>query len=1087
MLNSGYFVIRHVIGFLVLAMMPYVYYGQDKVIWQIGESDNSSAELALAQGEYQKFLEHDFGWEDKYFLIGNSEEQNDFPFVLPGAIDYWGGTSGLAGIRPHEINILFGIGSKPKTGDWQLIVDILDCNPETPPYVKISVNGKSWKYKLEKGKNAKALEGDITNVKEQIITVPIPSELMKIGGNSIQFTTLEGSWLVFDQVRLNGPKNVILLQPEKAFIRNVAPAEYEFMENGTRFQPLVVDVQHLEGTPSLEVRLDDKTIFEEIVEHGRNNFEVPMEATETVQKNNYSILLDGKIVEKGQIQRGPQKLNRLVDYVDTKIGTGHSRWMIAPGPWMPFGMVKISPDNQNEGWQAGYQPTFESVGTFSHIHEWTMAGLGTFPTNGPLITEVGNQDEPDKGYRSRVDKSTEEAPLGYYSVFLSDYQIKAELTATTRASFQRYTYPKSVPNSRILVDLQIPSEYNYKIEEAHFEKVSDHKIVGYSKQISPSVWGEQYYRSKMVEDGDKQREWDVIAQEYTVHFVMEFDQPIKNFGIWFDGKEKGRDDISKFTNKDVLTIEKPEDIVAFIEFDTNDNPVVQTRTGISYVSIENAGLNLEKEITIPFGWSFENVRRNQENIWETLFQRVLITSNDHLEKTRFYSNMYRSLVSRNIFSDIDGSWTDADEKAQKFKDPNDVALGCDAFWNTFWNLNQFWNLVTPEWSSKWVKSQLAMYDANGWLAKGPAGMEYIPVMVAEHEIPLIVGAYQMGIRDFDAEKAFEAVYKMQTTEGQQVGGGYAGNRDLKTYLKHKYVPYNKGRFSNTLEYSFDDFAVSQFAKSLGKIKEYNEFIDRAYWWKNAIDPEIGFARLKHSDGTWYQDFDPIETGGNHQFVEGNAWQLTFFVPQDLPALVNIVGKDVFAKRLDDGFKVSSNWRYNAPNEKYWDFPVIQGNQQSMHFSFMFNWVKKPWLTQKWNRDILSRFYGYGISNAYLGDEDQGQMSAWFMMSAMGLFQTDGGTRTEPIYEIGSPLFEKIEIDLGNQYGRGKTFIIEAKNTSFNNKYIQSATLNGNELKNFWFPASELLKGGTLKLIMGPEPNKNWGLGKMPESVNPRPE
>ena len=1087
MLNSGYFVIRHVIGFLVLAMMPYVYYGQDKVIWQIGESDNSSAELALSQGEYQKFLEHDFGWEDKYFLIGNSEEQNDFPFVLPGAIDYWGGTSGLAGIRPHEINILFGIGSKPKTGDWQLLVDILDCNPETPPYVKISVNGKSWKYKLDKGKNAKALEGDITNVKEQIITVPIPSELMKIGGNSIQFTTLEGSWLVFDQVRLNGPKSVILLQPEKAFIRNVAPAEYEFMENGTRFQPLVVDVQHLEGTPSLEVRLDDKTIFEEIVEHGRNNFEVPMEAAETVQKNNYSILLDGKIVEKGQIQRGPQKLNRLVDYVDTKIGTGHSRWMIAPGPWMPFGMVKISPDNQNEGWQAGYQPTFESVGTFSHIHEWTMAGLGTFPTNGPLITEVGNQDEPDKGYRSRVDKSTEEAPLGYYSVFLSDYQIKAELTATTRASFQRYTYPKSVPNSRILVDLQIPSEYNYKIEEAHFEKVSDHKIVGYSKQISPSVWGEQYYRSKMVEDGDKQREWDVIAQEYTVHFVMEFDQPIKNFGIWFDGKEKGRDDISKFTNKDVLTIEKPEDIVAFIEFDTNDNPVVQTRTGISYVSIENAGLNLEKEITIPFGWSFEKVRRNQENIWETLFQRVLITSNDRLEKTRFYSNMYRSLVSRNIFSDIDGSWMDADEKAQKFKDPNDVALGCDAFWNTFWNLNQFWNLVTPEWSSKWVKSQLAMYDANGWLAKGPAGMEYIPVMVAEHEIPLIVGAYQMGIRDFDAEKAFEAVYKMQTTEGQQVGGGYAGNRDLKTYLKHKYVPYNKGRFSNTLEYSFDDFAVSQFAKSLGKIKEYNEFIDRAYWWKNAIDPKIGFARLKHSDGTWYQDFDPIETGGNHQFAEGNAWQLTFFVPQDLPALVNIVGKDVFSKRLDDGFKVSSNWRYNAPNEKYWDFPVIQGNQQSMHFSFMFNWVKKPWLTQKWNRDILSRFYGYGISNAYLGDEDQGQMSAWFMMSAMGLFQTDGGTRTEPIYEIGSPLFEKIEIDLGNQYGRGKTFIIEAKNTSFNNKYIQSATLNGNELKNFWFPAGELLKGGTLKLIMGPEPNKNWGVDKMPESVNPRPE
>ena len=239
---------------------------------------------------------------------------------------------------------------------------------------------------------------------------------------------------------------------------------------------------------------------------------------------------------------------------------------------------------------------------------------------------------------------------------------------------------------------------------------------------------------------------------------------------WVDGDKKGDSDAITINNTE-LTIKNPEDIVAFLEFDTTKNQVVQTRTAISYVSIENAALNLKEEITKPFGWSFEKVRENQEKTWNDLFKRVLITSNNRLEKTRFYSNMYRALVSRNIFSDTDGSWVDAEEKVQKFKNPKDVALGCDAFWNTFWNLNQFWNLVTPEWSSKWVKSQLAMYDANGWLAKGPAGMEYIPVMVAEHEIPLIVGAYQMGIRDFDAEKAFEAVYKMQTTKGEQVGNG----------------------------------------------------------------------------------------------------------------------------------------------------------------------------------------------------------------------------------------------------------------------------------------------------------------------------
>ncbi|MEH6682563.1 MAG: GH92 family glycosyl hydrolase [Sediminicola sp.] len=1069
--------------YILMALLPVFLWGQGKSIWQIGKSDNNSGEFALAPDGYSKFLEKDFGWEDRFFLIGHSQEKEDFPFVLPGANDYWGGTSGLAGIRPHEINILFGIDRKPKSGEYTLLVDILDCSPEAPPYLKVTVNGRSWKFRLDKGTNAEALKGSITNTKEQRIALPIPSELIKLWGNHVQLTILEGSWLVFDQVALQGPKSVNIARPSNAFVRGVEPADYEISEDGKRFQPLLVDVQHLKGSSELTVQLDGAKIFETSVEHGRTVYEVPMATVKEPVKSRYNILLDGKLVQDGEVARTAQEYATPADYVDTKIGTGHSRWMIAPGPWMPFSMVKISPDNQDEGWQAGYQPTFESVGTFSHIHEWTMAGLGTFPTNGELVTEIGAQGDPDSGYRSRVDKEKEETPLGRYSVFLSDYGIRAELTATTRASFQRYTYPKDISGSRILVDLKIPSEYNYHITEAFFEKVDEHTIRGYSKQVSPSVWGEQHYRGEMVEDGHRKREWDEIKQEYTVHFVMEFDSPITHFGVWKDGPQKGKEDESTMEGSDSITVLDPEDVMAYLQFDTSQDQVVQTRTGISYVSMENAALNLRTEISEPFGWAFEKIADHQKNTWNQLFDRLSISSNSRSEKTRFYSNMYRALVSRNIFSDVDGSWVDATERVQKMKDPDAVALGCDAFWNTFWNLNQFWNLVAPEWSSKWVRSQLAMYDANGWLAKGPAGMEYVPVMVAEHEIPLIVGAYQMGIRDYDAEKAFKAVYKMQTTKGEQVGNGYAGNRDLETYIKHGYVPYNKGRFSNTLEYSFDDYSVSQLAKSLKKGKEFTEFIDRAYWWKNAIDPQTGFARLKHSDGTWYKDFDPIKTGGNHQYAEGNAWQLTFFVPQDIPALAEIIGKQQFIDRLDGGFKVSSTWRYNAPNELYWDFPVIQGNQQSMHFSFMFNWVGKPWLTQKWNRDILARFYGYGVSNAYLGDEDQGQMSAWFMMSSLGLFQIDGGTRSEPIYEIGSPLFKRVEIDLGNRYDRGKRFVIEAKNNSFTNKYVQSALLNGKRLDTFWFPASELLKGGKLELVMGPEPNEDWGTGKMPPSIS----
>ncbi|UJH69231.1 GH92 family glycosyl hydrolase [Allomuricauda sp. SCSIO 65647] len=1066
---------------LVNLMLLAMAYSQQEIVWQIGRSDNSGNEFALAPSGFNKFLEKDFGWEDRFFVIGHSEERKDFPYVLPGADDYWGGTSGLSGIRPHQLNLLFGIAKKTKKSTWKLIVDILDCSPEKPPFLKVSLNGQSWKFRLKNGKNADALTGNMADSQEQVIEIPVDAELINEGGNELQLTTLEGSWLVFDQIRLEASGDVRLLKPKNIFIKKIEPAHYELLENGIRFQPLLLEAQHLSGTPELRVQLDDNDVFRKVVENGRHVFEVPMPSVGKSKMSHYKVLVNGKIVDEGTIKRTPQKLNRLVDYVDTKIGSGHSRWMIAPGPWMPFGMAKISPDNQNSGWQAGYQPTFESVGTFSHIHEWTMAGLGTFPTNGPLVTEIGNQGEPDTGYRSRIDKKTEKTPLGYYSVVLDDYNIKAELTATTRCSFQRYTYPKNVPGSRILVDLKIPAEYGYNIKEAHLEKISDYKIVGYSKQVSPSVWGEQYYRKQMVEDGDKRREWDEIEQEYTLHFVMEFDRPITGFGIWADGPEKGNKDVSTSNDVDKLTLVNPEDVVAFVGFDTKETQVVQTRTGLSFVSIDNAALNLKEEITTPFGWSFDKVRSHHEASWEQLLERVLISTDDRLEKTRFYTNMYRALVSRNIFSDVDGSWVDATEQVRKFKNPDDVALGCDAFWNTFWNLNQFWNLITPDWSSKWVKSQLAMYDANGWLAKGPAGMEYIPVMVAEHEIPLIVAAYQMGIRDFDVEKAFRAIYKMQTVPGEKVGNGYAGNRDLESYLKYRYVPYNKGRFSNTLEYSFDDFAVSQLAKALNKKEEYTAFIDRAYWWKNAIDPEIGYARLRHSDGTWYENFDPIKTGGNHQFVEGNAWQLTFFVPQDIPALVEIIGEDEFVKRLNGGFEVSNIWRYNAPNELYWDFPVIQGNQQSMHFAYLFNWAKKPWLTQKWSRDIMQRYYGYGVSNAYLGDEDQGQMSAWFIMSSLGLFQTDGGTREAPIYEIGSPLFEKAAINLNNRYGRGKTFTIIAKNTSFLNKYVQKATLNGVELNNFWFSASELTKGGVLELIMGPQPNKSWGVNELPKN------
>ncbi len=1019
----------------------------EKIIWQIGENDNSAAEFALGPNEYKRFLEKDFGYEDKYFLIGKSDIKTDFAYIMPGPSDTWGGTWGTSGWRTHDANILFGLDNIPQNGKWKLVVDLVDNHPGRS-LVKITANQQSKKFFI-KGESDSTALGYTDKAKGHSLELDLNSSDFKIGGNCVSITVLEGSWIVFDQVRLEGPDNVVLKKSDKVFVRNVEAAKYELNKNG-RIQPLLVDVEHLEGSPSLEVKLDGKQIFSAVLDTARYIYEAPMPAVSKATTSKYAVYVDGKLQEEGTVVRGKQKLQTLADYVDTKMGTAHSRWMIAPGPWMPFSMVKISPDNQNMGWQAGYQPTFESIGCFSHIHEWTMGGLGTLPVTGPLKIKVGDERDASSGYRSEVDKSTEEAPLGKYKIYLTDYNIWAEVSATTRCSFQKYTYEKG-NEGRIMIDMHINAEYDYKLLDVEINKVSDYRIEGRSHQISPRphVWSN---------DAD---------QEYIVHFVMEFDKPIKKVGGWINNDVK--ENSIKISGKDL------KDAGMFVEFDTSKDKVVQVRTGMSLVSIENANENLRTEISKPFGWDFDAVVANQMNVWNDYFNRLTITSDDYLEKLRFYSNMYRAICSRNTWSDVNGEWIAPDETKQKLKSPDHVALGCDAFWNTFWNLNQFWNLVTPEWSSKWVNSQLAMYDACGWLAKGPAGMEYIPVMVAEHEIPLIVGAYQMGIRDFDAEKAFEAAKKMQTTPATHVAGGFAGNRDLVPYLEYKYVPTDKGRFSNTLEYSYDDWTVGQFAKSLGKKSDYEHFNDRGYWWKNAIEPVSGYAEMKNSKGELEKDFNPFHTGKNHHYVEGNAWQLTYFVPQDVPALAEMIGKDKFIDRLEWGFGASEPWRYNAPNDQYWDYPVVQGNQQSMHFAFLFNWVGKPWLTQKWSRSIVDRYYGNGIANAYLGDEDQGQMSAWFIMAAIGLFQTDGGCSVDPIYELGSPMFENIEIDLGKRYGRGNKFVIEAKNASRKNIYIQSATLNGKKLTSFRFPASELLKGGKLVVEMGNKPNKNWGI------------
>ncbi|MDB5125921.1 MAG: hypothetical protein JWQ85_153, partial [Mucilaginibacter sp.] len=928
---------------------------QKKTIWHVGKADNSASEFALAPNGFKKFVANDFGYEDKFFLIGHSKEKKDFPYVIPGPVDTWGGTWPTAGWRTNEVNILFGIQALPAKGDYKLVIKLRDYAKKFLPLIKVSVNNQDEKiqltavgYDINKQPQPKlnepfidtaSLLGNLSSATPKTIEIPVNQDVIRKGGNNVMITVVQGSWIMFDEVRLEGPSQVVLKTPGQMFVNEVKAADYELETNGKKAQPLLVSARHLKGSPKISVELDSKIIFNTTVEKGNYDLEALMPAVTSSRKSRYKILENGKVIEEGIVSRSKQRLQTPADYIDTRIGTAHSRWMIAPGPWMPFSMVKMSPDNQNSGWQAGYQPTYESVGTFSHIHEWTMGGLGIFASNGKLKTNIGDEIKPGSGYRSAIDKKGEEAPIGYYKVQLTDYNIKAEVTATTRCGFERFTFPTDRDSARILVDLHIPSEYDYKLKEIKLKKINNYRIEGSAHQLSTNVWSTD------------------ASQDYTVYFVLEFDKPIKNIGGWINDKIQYGD---TFEASDI------KNAGLFLQFDAKTNPVVQVRSGISLVSIDNADLNLKTEITKPFGWSFNAVRQNQVNTWNDIFNRVKISTTNRLDKVRFYNSMYRSVCSRNTWSDINGEWRGTDGKMQQLKNKDDVALGCDAFWNTFWNLNQVWNLITPEWSNRWVNSQLSMYDAYGWLAKGPAGMNYIPVMVGEHEIPQMVAAYQMGIRGFDANKVLKAAVKMQTTPAQKVFSGFAGNRDLVEYEKHKYVPSDKGRFSNTMEYSYDDWTVGQLAKSLGQTDVYNKFNARGYWWRNTID-SAGYSHMKLSNGEWTKNFDPFRSGANEHYVEGNAWQLTFFVPQDVPALVKTIGKKKFIDRLEWGFKESEPWRYNGMNDQYWDYPVVQGNQQSMHFAFLFNWAGKPWSTQKWSRSILDRFYGYGVGNAYLGD------------------------------------------------------------------------------------------------------------------------
>jgi predicted alpha-1,2-mannosidase len=734
-----------------------------------------------------------------------------------------------------------------------------------------------------------------------------------------------------------------------------------------------------------------------------------------------------------------------VDYVDVFTGTSNSRWMLGPYASVPYGMVQLGPDNQTSGWMGGYEYSVMNVSGFSHIHAWTMSGLRIMPAMQDFTKEDGASDKPYRGasagYHSRIEKSTEKGSPGYYSCYLYDADCKAEMTATTHCGVHKYTFSKN-GNARIILDLLFPAEDKPDIRDAEIKMVSDTLIEGYANTIVLST----------------------NNMEYVLYFSIRFDKPFKNMGGW----------INDSIIDDTRLLKGSGDVAAFVNYDVKDGEPVTMHVGLSLVDLEGARNNLKSEVD-AYGWDFDKVAKAARDRWNDLLSRIKVEGKES-DKKKFYTNLYRS-YAKQTWSDADGRYCDPFEVIRKVPEGS-AMYGGDAFWNSYWNFNTILALISPDIMNNWVRTQLELYKYTGWTNNGPTGLEHTRVMGVTHEIALMVSAYQKGIRDYDLNLLYEAVRHNATEQGKKLEkSGNVGMEWLNVYNRLGYVPYDiSRRSSRTLDYSFTDFYTAQLAKAMGKNDDYDFFLKRSDNWKNQFNPDVKWQMPRDSLGNWKTD-NNIFSG--EFWSEGNAWQYSFYVPHNIPGVVDLMGKDLFNKRLEEGFEKSAKFMYAAHaldrmQSKVYEYYINQGNEVNLQASYLFNYSGKPWLTQKYSRAILDSYYGDTPYHGWEGDEDEGQMGGWFVISSMGIFEMNGGVTDSSRVDLTSPLFSKVTIALDQKYYKGKKFIIEAVNNSKENIYIQSAELNGQPLKRSWIYFTDIVNGGTLKYTMGSRPNEEWG-------------
>lgn len=753
----------------------------------------------------------------------------------------------------------------------------------------------------------------------------------------------------------------------------------------------------------------------------------------------------------------------LVDYVDPNIGTAHCRWFFYTPAAIPFGMAKLAPSTDAHlgnpgGWQAvGYDFRHTSIEGFANFHEFQVGGVVFAPTVGELQTVPGELENPDGGYRSRFDKKDEVAAPGYYSVLLKDYGVKAELTAMKRVGFHRYTYPKT-EQANLIFDIGNKQGESGEVKDAEVQYFEDGRVEGYV--ITSPVYVNIYQKG-----ADVRMYFSAVLNKKPVQ-VGTFVKDVVN-----PGKHQ----------------EKGPGAGLYMTFSTEEQEAVEVKVGLSYTSIENARFNRETEAADV---TFDQAKKNATDVWNESLSRIYVEGGKETDKVKFYTGLFHALLGRGLASDANGYYPKNNGTVGRIAldeegNPVHQHYNTDAIWGGFWNLTQLWSLAYPEYYSDWIKSQLLVYQDAGWLGDGIACSKYVSGVGTNFTSLAIAAAYNCGIRDFDVQQGYEAALKNEVEWRGRLEG--AGKMDVRQFVERGYSPYEK-RFdmvtreegsgfgaSHIMEYSFSSFAVSQFAKHLGKEDDYKLLSDLSNGWKNLYDPETRLIRPKDTKGNFLEDFNPLAPWKG--FQEGNAVQYTFYVPHQIDELVDLVGQETFNNRLDSIFLLSQKNIFGGGKEvdAFAGLKTVynHGNQPNLHISWLFNFSGKPYLSQKWVRAILDEFYGLeGIHGyGYGQDEDQGQLGAWYVMSALGLFDVKGLTEIDPKFQIGAPLFDKVTVRLNKDYYPGEKFVIEAKKQAVGDCYLQDISLNNRPQDTVQLPFSEVVKGGKLVLGLGASPNE----------------